>query len=1414
MHMHWLIAERCVRRRIPVARVDFDLIEPLTALREPWRILLAFAAQLDVQLTGKPFQELLAELRPQLARLERGPLAAVSEVPDASLDLDVRTRVLSVLATSTKPIVLILDTLEVALESDDAAAETERLRPLIELLDELHESVPLARLVLAGRYDLAQRINGLPDALAGGITLELHGFSPVEARAYLTKRRGLIDPALIDAAIEKAGGVPFKLALIADVIDQRPDLSAVEISGYADADLLYLIERVIERLDNRQLRWLLRYGVIPRRLRREFVEAVMLPHLAGAMAGESTDDQIANDALPGSDERNGPFPTMREPIEVDALWRELERYAGTASWVSMPDSDGALVFHPDVLRPMRRLLSRQRIFGVLHNEAAEYMEARAAADPGRWAAWMREALYHHLQLEQGGAARFWRRALARAREVGGPTARAALADELLQNPPSVGLRIEAYYERALATVERAIETGAPDHDPAWAHAETDIAAVERLQRDWSRPLISIERVALVRGPLALRTGRNAEALVALQAGLRIATGADRIRLHVAAAEARRRLGEPGVDDELRHALAAATEHGARDTVIRRLRARLAAEAEARGKVRAALEECGEADSEDLALARGRLALRVADYEGALRHARALPTGDTAGLKARALLALWRPVEALSAAEATVAIAHERGDLDAIARAQLQRGGALARLLEAPAALRAFELARTAATGTGSAKVVCQAALDAARVQLRTLGAIRDAGLMLDQAERALPGAGAELGVRVRVLRAEWLARTATGPEALALIDGALRDAAASPWWRIDAALAALSIDGRSQLDTLCSALYEIDDRGARLVALERLRACPRLTGSPALLDELRASVELDEGGYLITTAIELARVVGDDARARTLLDSARRALAAGRLPPFVLQQLLAAGDRVGDAWTLDEEAEHLRAFLGEYSGFGMLAADVLYRHGRHQVLAGHEDRGRELIEQALRRLRRVGAPTMAEARMHEALSTLVKPQESVTEHRAHAATVYQQLGDRRRLALAGGQASIQAAKPPTAPHCELRVLGGWIESVWHAGVRQRPARMPAQRLLGPVTPAGSRAWYSSVGQDLLAPGALAALGELLVPWPGTDAQGDLHLKTFDEGLVALPWELARSQDGRRLVGRSVRGMVRLGPEYRPDEIVRAVQAALGLRVDGVYGPLTRRRVSDVQRSAGFAVSGQLDTATILATRRSAVAPPRGVLVIRASATTADQRARGWMARGVRLDDLYAQWADAGAIEDPSLKRLEQAFEARGPSIVHLNAPLAATPSGVAVDFASSAPSATVRRNEEPLMLHALTLDRLLRRASEQGPRPLVIVDLPSTPNPGEAMRQLLMRNAFAAELVTLGGGVAIGATAGTDAQVRLAVLRGLSDALGDGESVANAAFAARERGRLQDPDEPFHAGLALFTGDPQLRLLS
>ncbi|MFD1050499.1 hypothetical protein ACFQ1S_35735, partial [Kibdelosporangium lantanae] len=59
--LHWFIAQRCVRDRIPCALVDFDVVEPVNATRYPFLTILEIAYQLNGQLDGAPFEELLRD---------------------------------------------------------------------------------------------------------------------------------------------------------------------------------------------------------------------------------------------------------------------------------------------------------------------------------------------------------------------------------------------------------------------------------------------------------------------------------------------------------------------------------------------------------------------------------------------------------------------------------------------------------------------------------------------------------------------------------------------------------------------------------------------------------------------------------------------------------------------------------------------------------------------------------------------------------------------------------------------------------------------------------------------------------------------------------------------------------------------------------------------------------------------------------------------------------------------------------------------------------------------------------------------------------------------------------------------------------------------------------------------------------
>ncbi|MFF0001238.1 hypothetical protein [Streptomyces avermitilis] len=164
--------------------------------------------------------------------------------------------------------------------------------------------------------------------------IRVRPFTKAQARTYLTDVRGIGGGELVRVAVHKAQGLPFTLALLADVIEQDPDITAAELAAYDEPHVRYLIDRVVKRIDDPAVRWLLRYGVIPRRLRKEDVFTVMRPWLVkGITASSDADDPRLDDHhLRGSDDV---FPTApTEPTD-----EELE-HPGNGSSTTRPSPPG------------------------------------------------------------------------------------------------------------------------------------------------------------------------------------------------------------------------------------------------------------------------------------------------------------------------------------------------------------------------------------------------------------------------------------------------------------------------------------------------------------------------------------------------------------------------------------------------------------------------------------------------------------------------------------------------------------------------------------------------------------------------------------------------------------------------------------------------------------------------------------------------------------------------------------------------------------------------------------------------------------------------------------------------------------------------------------------------------------------
>ena len=380
MFLRWLIARRCVPQplKIPCARIDFDFIDPVNATQMPSILLLEIAQQLNEQIPGNLFADALGDLkefRPILTRSDssmqdNSQLLAMAKRRAGLKDIPERFIDALAAAALKNRVVVIFDTLEevILYQGTDMMA-------LLGQMKELQDSYKNFCLILSGRYDLGDKLQGFKEKYERETQiLELKKFSDQAARKYLTEKRGIT--RLLDPVIRRANGSPFQLSLYADILRSNPRLTAKKIEAFPSG-LLYLIERILTRIPDKRVRWLLRYGVVPRKLRLSFVEEVMGPYLPHALAGESPFDDPTKDVDVALACENPFQKTLKSPksrVQIVELWQKLTQYASSNSWVSPDKEDNTLSFHTEVLNPMRRLLRKHTIFRKLHRAAIRYFE--------------------------------------------------------------------------------------------------------------------------------------------------------------------------------------------------------------------------------------------------------------------------------------------------------------------------------------------------------------------------------------------------------------------------------------------------------------------------------------------------------------------------------------------------------------------------------------------------------------------------------------------------------------------------------------------------------------------------------------------------------------------------------------------------------------------------------------------------------------------------------------------------------------------------------------------------------------------------------------------------------------------------------------------------------------------------------
>jgi tetratricopeptide (TPR) repeat protein len=1248
-------------------------------------------------------------------------------------------------------------------------------------------------------------------------------FSADEGRDYLTKRRSLPADARVDAIVDRSTGVPFKLSLFATIVQDDPSLDEQAIREMPNVNVEFLIKRVVDQINEPMAQWVLRHGVVPRQLTRTFLRDVMLPRLQEIQRGSSTLDSGQDklpDRLHNPDRfKRGLLAASTDTIDVDGLWRTLNRYAADYSWISQSkDWPDTLVFHADVVNAMRFLLQEHEIFQHLHEDAIRYYDARAASDEANWARWTREALYHRFQRGGPEAVAAWKRALEQA--TGRGSARREVAEEILGSEyvddtgkprqrkdgsamVPVDVLVSATYEAARAGVEEAQLRQLSPTDRLWSIADRRIKEVVRIQGTLTTPVVSESAIAIVSARIelprnperarqllegvrkdvtpdiasefeelygdALRTKDVRSAGAHYRAALDLLPGdsfrqGQAIVLELKVAQSASSAGDYAQAIEAgEHALAAA-----KDTVFGtttgNARVEVAASLLAAGRIDDAMRACGDGENivSDVDRARlagigGRTRLLAGDPLSAWSYARGrFPRAFNTSVQT------FRTFEDAEGLELKAAI-H-------------------AAFFEYEEALGAWRDARHAWDVVRFPDRSFECVLRSVGVLIRETEQFALAGQMMSEAERTAASLGADAELRFRTLEAERRAVTDRA-SALAVLDSVLDapnlSTAREPRVGVDAATLAIVMDHRaSDAASLLSAILErITPPAARLGMLATLCRSRSLVDKlttlrpvlhPAIDDALDESKpanawtvaalsalcwmsETTDAGKRIERA--LGRLVSDSSLFRLL---ALREIA-GRLDvnpsPTIFEQSLTTR-------FLEEFQEHPRV-----CGALLLSeAESRLRRDRRPPspdtltkLAEYLGDPAKLTSSLRSRFKFLtdSVPTPAGASLPVAPSASFEPAGLPVPKKAETATVTIAFGSRN------DQAVITDSSEPAAD----RPIADWFSALTGGTAESFTTR----GLPTPLALASRLARDPQVGHDIF-----QLLCDERVVEERSEPAG-IRIQTSHSLYGAIPWELARTRDRLLIMHPKVRCLYRSAPadiSFRP----------------GVLTPSRPRSKS--------------------------------VVIVRRSYRSQLSEVRGSVFAGFDVEQLYRQagWT-VTVLEDPAASRIKSTLLTTHADLLHINAHVAEASrlGGLYLDigreveqFTKSSEFADGARRGEGIPVADL-VETLHPRPD---PAPLLVLDPPSIPGDTEAARQLLLRNAFAADAFQLGAIPTILATGLLRGDDYRRVASELVSGLNRGQSVHDVCTAMRKV-KAADPGAiEYPVTTALFTQDPETRPFS
>ena len=235
-----VIRHLCSTSRTPVARIDFDHLDPRYPEQRPGEILLALAGELLGYGTTREADASYKRLRDAVDAVHE---ELASDIPPRSGEprLTKMIRAFSRFAgLFPEPVLLVLDTCEELAKLYEPGTAAPAIDQTFRILERVHQSVPSARFVLAGRRWLVPP----PDEVASAgmprlrprpwvRVLPVTGFTRAEARTYL-RMHDMPSGAMAEALLRRSAAVdgtcnPFELASYCEWALSDPDLDPDEL---------------------------------------------------------------------------------------------------------------------------------------------------------------------------------------------------------------------------------------------------------------------------------------------------------------------------------------------------------------------------------------------------------------------------------------------------------------------------------------------------------------------------------------------------------------------------------------------------------------------------------------------------------------------------------------------------------------------------------------------------------------------------------------------------------------------------------------------------------------------------------------------------------------------------------------------------------------------------------------------------------------------------------------------------------------------------------------------------------------------------------------------------------------------------------------------------------------------------------